>query len=133
TIVAVEETNELNLGGLKMIPFSLKDSIHFNNDYLPFHSNGMRFTATLNKGERISEIYYSIGGGFIVQEKNDQQAVEILNDKKYPYPIAKATELAEYCKKTGWDISSLVFENEKVLRSEDEINFELKRVWDTML
>lgn len=133
TIEAVEQNNELNLARLKKVPFSLKDSIHFNNDYLPFHSNGMRFTATLENGEQLSEIYYSIGGGFIVQEKNDQQAVEILNDKVYPYPIVKATELAAHCEKTGWEISAVVFENEKVLRPEEDINFELKRIWDTML
>ena len=68
-----------------------------------------------------------------MQEKNDQQAVEIVNDKIYPYPIEKATNLSGYCKTTGRMISEIVLENEKVLRTSEEIDFELNRIWDTML
>lgn len=134
TIIQDVKNNELlNLGNERQISFTFKDSIRFNSDFLPFHSNGLKFTAELNDGERLSEIYYSIGGGFIVQEKNDQHAVEILNDKKYPYPIEKAINLSKYCKETGLLISEIVLENEKILRSPEEIDFELHRIWDTML
>ncbi|WP_066758332.1 L-serine ammonia-lyase [Crocinitomix algicola] len=133
TIDFVKEKKLLLLDGELEISFDLDQSIRFNNDYLPFHSNGMRFTANLKTGKSIHEIYYSIGGGFIVQERNDQQAVEIQNDKNYPYPIQKATDLAKYCDETGKMISEIVLENEKVLRSENEIDNELERVWSTML
>jgi len=132
-IAAVEQDKKVNLGGLKEIPFSLHESIRFNSNFLPFHSNGLRFTAWLSNGEKQTEVYYSIGGGFIVQEKNDQHAIEIVNDKVYPYPIEKAAQLSTYCKTTGLEISQVVLENEKVLRSPEEIDFELKRIWDTML
>jgi len=93
----------------------------------------MRFTA-YHAGEVLSqEVYYSIGGGFVVQEKNDQQVVEIQNAGEYPYPIEKAAQLAEYCQTTGLDISAIVLENEKKLRTAAEIDHELSRIWDTML
>lgn len=129
----VSQDKNIYLGGLKLVEFDQSQAIRFNSEFLPFHSNGLKFTAILSDGNVIEEIYYSIGGGFIVQEKNDQQAAEIVNDKTYPYPIAKATNLSGYCKTTGLAISDIVFENEKVLRSAEEIDFELKRIWETML
>jgi L-serine dehydratase len=132
-IADVQKNLQLNFAGSRYIPFDFNRSIHFNNNFLPFHSNGMRFTAIMEDGSENHEIYYSIGGGFIVQEQNDQHAVELKNDKVYPYPIEKATQLSEYCKTTGWSISEIVYENEKTLRSPAEIDFELKRIWDTML
>lgn len=133
TIDRVRDRNKLKIGGNKRISFNLLDDIHFNNDFLPFHSNGLKFTA-FRAGEIISqEIYYSIGGGFVVQEKNDQHAVEYLNAGDYPYPIENANRLSEYCHKTDLTISEIVWENEKMLRSEAEIDHELKRIWDVML
>jgi L-serine dehydratase len=132
-IATVQKNLQLNFAGLNYLPFDFNRSIRFNNNFLPFHSNGMCFTAILEDGSENQEVYYSIGGGFIVQEQNDQSAIEIKNDKVYPYPIEKATQLSEYCKTTGWSISEIVYENEKTLRTPAEIDFELKRIWDTML
>lgn len=129
----VKQEKRLELGGQKLIDFDQTKAIRFNSEFLPFHSNGMQFKAILKDGSQLEEIYYSIGGGFIVQEKNDQQALEIVNDKIYPYPIEKATNLSGYCKTTGRIISEIVLENEKVLRTPEEIDFELNRIWDTML
>ena len=132
-IADVQKNLQINFAGSRYIPFDFNRSIHFNNNFLPFHSNGMRFTAIMEDGSENHEIYYSIGGGFIVQEQNDQSAIELKNDKVYPYPIEKATQLSEYCKTTGWSISEIVYENEKTLKTPAEIDFELKRIWDTML
>lgn len=131
-INGVSQTKILNVAGKKAIAFDPEVHIRFNNDFLPFHANGMQFTA-ITDTEEFTEIYYSIGGGFIVQEKNDEHAVEIVNDRAYPFPIAKADELTNYCNSTGKSISEIVFENEKALRSPEEIDSELNRIWDTML
>jgi len=133
TLDAVRNESRLLLGNEKRIGFDILEDIHFNNEFLPFHSNGMKFTA-YRAGEILSqEIYYSIGGGFVVQEKNDQHAVEIVNAGTYPYPIEKAAQLSEYCAKTGLVISDIVLENEKTLRTSEGIDTELHRIWDTML
>ena len=130
---AVKENHQLHLNNEQYVAFSYTDSIRFNKDFLPFHANGMKFTAILNDNTSLSAIYYSIGGGFVVQEENDDQAIEIQNDHPYPYPIKNAEELSEYCKKWNKKISEIVYENEQTLRSKKEIDSELQRIWETML
>lgn len=132
-ISTVKVNHQLLLNGKRPVAFSFTDSIRFNQDFLPFHSNGMKFTGVTTNGTKHTAVYYSIGGGFVVQEENDEQAVEIQNDQRYPYPIQNALQLGQHAKNTGLKISEIVLENEKALRSEDEIDVELKRIWDTML
>lgn len=130
----IQQTKALALGNQNPIVFEPDKDVCFNKDFLPFHANGMKFTAFDLGGKEISEeIYYSIGGGFIVQEKNDDNAVEFLNDRQYPYPIANAAQLGSYCEQSGLSISEIVFENEKKLRDEKTIDAELERIWNTML
>ncbi len=132
-VQVIKDTKALKLGGEHEISFSFGTDIVFNKDFLKFHSNGMKFTAYFQDGSSTEEYYFSIGGGFIVQEKNDVQAVENINDRTYPYPIQTAAELAKYCRETGMSISEIVLENEKQLRNSEEIDFELKKIWNTML
>ena len=129
----VKNTGQLNFGKSNLIQFNSQSAIVFNRDFLPYHSNGIKFTGFKNSVEISSDIYYSIGGGFVVQE-------ERINSKKkdklysaFPFPIQKATELEAYCRQEHKKISEIVLENEKSLRSEEVIHSELKRVWDTML
>ncbi len=128
----INTQEELYFKGGKTIPF-YKDSIVFNRDFLPFHSNGLTFRGFC-KGEEIStETYFSIGGGFIVQE-NDHLEEEIeINKKNFPYPINRAIQLEEYCEKENLLISDIVFKNELEINSAEKIDAELSRIWDTML
>ncbi|SHM76460.1 L-serine ammonia-lyase [Polaribacter sp. KT 15] len=128
----INTQEELYFKGGKTVPF-YKDSIVFNRDFLPFHSNGVTFRGFC-KGEEIStETYFSIGGGFIVQE-NDHLEEEIeINKKNFPYPINRAIQLEEYCEKENLLISDIVFKNELEINSAEKIDAELSRIWDTML
>lgn len=133
--IIVERINiqeEIYFKGGKIIPFP-KNSIKFNREFLPFHANGITFKG-FSEGKEIStETYYSIGGGFIVQE-NDSLGEEIeINKKNFPYPIDRALQLEEFCEKENLLISDIVFKNELVLRTSEEIDFELHRIWETML
>ncbi len=128
----ISETNTLSLNGEKDITFT-KEAIVFNKTFLPFHSNGIRFTA-YTELKTVESTFYSIGGGFIIKEEdNDAKAKNEILKCKFPYPIDKATELANYCKVENKSISEIVLENEKSLRSIKHIDTELKRIWDTML
>ncbi len=129
-ISAIKNKKEIFLGNEIIIPFSFKTDIVFNRNFLPFHANGLTFTAKTDT-KTISETYYSIGGGFVVQEKEIQTKEEILHS--FPFPIEKADELLAYCQSENKKISEIVLENEKTMRSEDEIHQELLRIWDTML
>jgi len=128
----INTQEEIIFKGGKSIPF-YKTSIVFNREFLPFHSNGLTFRG-FSEGKEISiETYYSIGGGFIVQE-NDHLEDEIeINKKNFPFPVNRAIQLEEYCEKNKLLISDIVLQNELELRSAKEIDIELKRIWDTML
>jgi len=133
--IIVERINiqeELYLKGGKVIKFP-NNSISFNREFLPFHANGVTFRG-FSKGAEIStETYYSIGGGFIVQEKDNLEEEIEINKKNFPYPVNRAIQLEEFCEKENLLISDIVFKNELELKSEQEIDFELNRIWETML
>ncbi|WP_417786191.1 L-serine ammonia-lyase [Tenacibaculum sp.] len=108
-------------------------AVKFNKEFLPFHANGMTFRGYANGVEISTETYYSIGGGFIVQE-DDNLAEDIeINKQNFPFPINRATELEAYCEKQGLNISDIVYQNELVINSAEEIDKELHRIWSTML
>jgi len=131
-IASVKNTNTLAFNNEKSIEFNPETNIVYNRKFLPFHANGMKFTATIN-GKKSSSKFYSIGGGFVVKEerKNAKKNKEIF--KTFPYPIAKGNELLKYCNELNKSISQVVLENEKSLRSDDNINYEMGRIWNTML
>ena len=129
----IQTSKQLKFGGKNLIFFDSKDDIIFNREFLPFHSNGIKFTGFNNEIEISSDTYYSIGGGFVVREELIHAKENIKIHKTFPYPIQKAKELEVFCKQTQLKISEIVLENERSLRSDVEINFEINRIWKTML
>ena len=130
-ITAITNNQELYLGNESIISFNPKEDIIFNRDFLPFHPNGLTFTA---EGEGFSYVstFYSVGGGFIVKEGEQATAKED-TQRNFPFPIDKAEQLISYCCQEGKKISEIVYENEKALRTEEQIHSELMRIWHTML
>lgn len=128
----IENNNEIVLGNEKTIPFSFLMDIVFHKDFLPFHANGLKFTAYYGDSEYEST-FYSIGGGFVVKEDRPNAKAKEVIKCAFPYPIEKADELLAYCRDLGKSISEVVYENEKSMRSESEIDHELIRIWNTML
>ncbi|MDT0552383.1 L-serine ammonia-lyase [Urechidicola vernalis] len=133
TIDDININHSLKLNGLIPIQFNPRIDIVFNRDFLPFHANGLTFTAYQNENELDASTYYSIGGGFVVQEEHTGEEEKAAIYKTFPYPIQTAKELETYCKKEGVKISELVLRNELSQKSEPEIDKEIHRIWDTML
>jgi L-serine dehydratase len=132
-INTIKESNQLNLGGGNPINFSPKEDIVFNKNFLPFHANGITFTAKYNNNQHYESTFYSIGGGFVVKEESAENVENDIIKASFPFAIDKATELLMFCKQENKSISEIVYENEKSLRSEEEIHNELLRIWNTML
>lgn len=132
-INAIKTTCKLSFGGQNQITFNPTNDIVFNKEFLPFHSNGLKFTGFQNNIELSCDTYYSIGGGFVVREELIHAKENIKIHKTFPFPIQKAKELEFYCKQENLKISEIVLENEKSLRSEKEIDIQLQRIWNTML
>ncbi|WP_323787669.1 L-serine ammonia-lyase [Psychroserpens sp.] len=132
-IAAIKTTNTLLFNNEKSIDFDIKTDIIFNRKFLPFHSNALTFSAHIN-GRRQRSTYYSIGGGFVVQEERKiSKANKIIFYCTFPYPVSTGTELLKFCNDLKLPISGVVLENEKSIRDESLINSELQRIWDTML
>lgn len=123
----------LLLNGEKRIPFHPSEQIIFNRKFLDFHPNGITFRAQLKDGQKLSETYYSIGGGFVVQKERKRSKKKIEAFSHFPFPIERATELTYYCKEQNKSISEIVMANELSLRSEQEINKGIKEIWEVML
>ena len=131
-LAAVKDSSLLYLNNEKMISFSI-DNIQFNKEFLPLNPNGMTFTAFQNKELISKETYYSIGGGFIIQE-DDSLVDEIkVTKQNFPYPINRAVKLEQYCEQENLAISEIVLQNELVLNPITKIDDELHRIWTTML
>jgi len=131
-IDTIKSTQTLLLNNKHALVFNPKTDIVFNRKFLPFHANGLKFSAICH-GKKTTSTFYSIGGGFVVKEerKNSKKNFEI--KCSFPYPIDKGHELLKFCQTLNKPISQVVLENEKSIRSETEIDSELKRIWDTML
>ncbi|NNC33276.1 MAG: L-serine ammonia-lyase [Croceitalea sp.] len=132
-VTQVKTEQRLHFGGKVWLPFSFKEYIVFLREFLPFHANGIRFQAQLKNGEQVEETYYSIGGGFVVKEERLHAKENIQIFKTFPFPVQKGAELLAYCKTESKTISEIVLENERSLRTDNEIDHGLQRIWQTML
>lgn len=129
----VKANDRLNFGGEMELDFSFSDSIFFHSTFLKFHSNGLTFKALLDSNETIESTFYSIGGGFITKENSNEQAKKAADFKKFPFPIQTSEELLAFCNSENKSIAEIIWENEKTLRNPEDIDSEIKRVWETML
>jgi L-serine dehydratase len=132
-INTIKKENKLKLANEIGIPFFYQENIVFNKEFLPFHANGIKFTAILQDNTEYSSTYYSIGGGFVVIEERINAQKKNLIKCAFPFPIQNAKELLNYTLQENKSISEIVYENEKSMRSEAEIHQELMRIWSTML
>ena len=120
----------LMANGRHEVAFPLETSMNFHEDNLSLHENGMRITALAGDQAIYSKTYYSIGGGFIVDEEHfGQQGSQQVS---VPYPYASAADLQRLCKESGLSLSGLVMQNELALHSKEEIDAHFARVWDVM-
>ncbi|AVR46950.1 L-serine ammonia-lyase [Christiangramia fulva] len=129
----LEQTGKLNFNHEREIPFSFQEDVKFNRKFLEFHPNGITFRAILKDGKKTSSSFYSIGGGFVVKKERKNASRKMKNFQEFPFPVEKATELLAYCKAENRNISEIVLENERSLRTDEEIDAGLRQIWNVML
>lgn len=129
----VRKHRQLNLKGEMPIDFSEKDDIIFHRrKTLPEHANGMKFTAyDAKKNIILEKIYYSVGGGFVVGEDTQEKPITEMH-LTLPYDFQTGEQLLAMAKNSGLCISSMMLENEKNWRTNDEIKQGLDHIWQTM-
>lgn len=126
-------SSNIRLNGTHAIHFDFSSDFIFNyKDLLPFHTNGMRFTVfDKNQRELRAKIYYSIGGGFIVDEKQ-AASTQTIDTNDVPYPFGTAAQLLELCEKNQLSIAELMLANESCFRPEDEVKSRLLQIASVM-
>ncbi|HBC01111.1 MAG TPA: L-serine ammonia-lyase, partial [Pseudomonas sp.] len=132
-MAAMRESRELRLLGEKVIHFDISNDLQFIRKPLAFHPNGMIFRAFDSAGLQVrSREYYSVGGGFVIDEQaaGDDRIVE--DATTLPYPFHSAAELLQHCTAHGLPISQLMLANEAAWRPEAETRAGLLRIWQVM-
>lgn len=127
----VEQRQRLMLAsGLHEVDFPRDGGMVFRSDNLPLHENGMQIHAFAGDKQVYSKTYYSIGGGFIVDEENFGKTDA--HELSVPYPFNFAREMLEHCRETGLSLSGMVMQNELALHSKQEIETYFGNIWQTM-
>lgn len=130
----IRDKGELRLLGEHVVPFiDAEHLILHRRKSLPGHPNGMRFSAIDAAGSILdTKIYYSVGGGFVVDE--DALGLDRIkeDDTTLRYPFTTGEMLLDLCQKEGLSISRLMFENELAWRDKDTIRQDFLELWQVM-
>ncbi|MFG6138686.1 L-serine ammonia-lyase [Halomonas sp. B23F22_10] len=126
------ESQTLLLDGHLAIPFLWARDLQWHDESLPYHPNAMTLVAHGHSQELYRNIYYSVGGGFVVDEAQAASGELDSDTTALPYDFNSAGELLALCRLHGLRISELMLENEKAWRSEAEIRAGLWRIWEAM-
>ncbi len=129
----VRVNSRLKLGGEREISWTEAEDLGFQRKTLPYHSNGMTFQAMSAAGEvLLQRTYYSIGGGFVVNEQAAEANQIVADSTKLPFPFTTAAQLLTHCREQGLSISSVMWANEQAWRTKAEIQSGLLEIWDVM-
>jgi L-serine dehydratase len=129
----IRRTGQLRLNGTHTVSFDPEDDlILYRRRSLPFHPNGMTFTAYCD-GKVLSErTYYSIGGGFVLDDDESGHPQLLPDPTPVPYPFRTGTELLGFCSDQNLNISQVMLANECVRRPEAEVRAGLLKIWSVM-
>jgi L-serine dehydratase len=133
-LAQVRASGRIKLLGEKEIAFVESEHLLlYKRQSLPFHPNGMRFTAYGASGVEItSKVYYSVGGGFVVNEDAAGSDRIVSDTTVLRHPFKSAQQLLALCKEKHLSISQLMLENETAWRSEEETRKGLLNIWQVM-
>ncbi len=130
----VAESGRIALAGKHEVPFSARGDLAFEKGKsLPYHSNGMRFRAWDGDCGLLAERhYYSVGGGFVVNEDEAARDRIVPDKTRLPFPFTTGDELLALCRAHGLSVADVMLRNEQAWRSETEIRAGLLEIRDAM-
>ncbi|OON79663.1 L-serine ammonia-lyase [Streptomyces tsukubensis] len=130
----IRTSGRLNLLGTHEIAFAFDDDLVLHRrKALPYHANGMTiFSYDAEGAPLLEKTYYSVGGGFVVDEDAVGEDRIKLDDTVLKYPFRTGDELLRLTRETGFSIPALMLENERAWRTEEEIRTGLLEIWEVM-
>ena len=122
-VQAIQNKKQICLFDRFSIPFDPNEDLVFlKGKKLPFHSNALRFKAFNKKGKALlSQVYYSVGGGFVVDHLEAMQKHPLQQERVVPFPYKTAEELMAHCARERKAIWEIVYDNERSLHSEEKL------------
>jgi L-serine dehydratase len=133
-LARIRREKKIRLLGRHEIGFDEKRDLIMNKrQKLPFHTNGMRFSAYDEAGAEIAtRDYYSVGGGFVVNQDEAAEDRIVADTTELQYPFNSGAALLDQCERNGLSIANLMFANEHAWRSDTDIHQHLREIWDAM-
>ena len=133
-VETVRQTGKLTLGGEHPIAFSVDDDVVLHRrKRLDFHTNGMVFQAFDAHGAELERReYYSVGGGFVLDEDEAGNPVIVEDPTPVRYPFRTGGELLAHARETGLRISDIMLANELSWRTEAQVRAGLLHIWAVM-
>lgn len=135
----IKKEGGLHFAGKHEIAFDYEQDLIFHYEkVLPHHANGMCFTAfDVDNNLIITKTYYSIGGGFVVDDRSFDGTLNPANTcnpdtKQVPFPFRTAEQLLTHCEKNNKTIAEILLENEKVFRTQEEVKQGVLNIWHVM-
>jgi L-serine dehydratase len=124
----------LSLPDGRRVPFDLASDIVFlPREALPRHSNALRIAAIAAGQPDVSRTYYSIGGGFVLDEHGEAlSGLDSPADAPVPHPFSDAAELLARAEAAGLSIAELMRANETSRRSPSDVSAGIARIWAAM-
>jgi L-serine dehydratase len=128
----VRSSGRLRLAGQVSVPFDGARDLRLLPLTLPYHPNAMALAAHGNEGVLFENTYYSVGGGFVVDEAQARAGRTGAAEVALPHDFDSAAELLAICRRHGMRISQVMLANERAWRSEDETRAALHAIWGAM-
>ncbi|MFS4580469.1 L-serine ammonia-lyase [Phaeobacter sp. C3_T13_0] len=134
TLAEIEVSGTVSPEGLGTLAFIPKTDLVFDYDHaLDGHANGMILMATDAQGDVIlRQVYYSIGGGFVLTEEELSAGKDTDDGAPVPYPFKSATEMLEMAKASGKNIAQMKRSNEVARGCAESLAKGTARIWQVM-
>ncbi|MDH0649697.1 L-serine ammonia-lyase [Pseudomonas sp. GD03858] len=130
---AIRDSGRLRLLGEHEIAFVEKQHLAMIRKPLDYHPNGMIFRAFDAAGLQIrSREYYSVGGGFVVDEDAAGHDRIVEDSTVLAYPFKTGKELLAHCTAQQLSFSQVMLANEAAWRPEAETRAGLLHIWQVM-
>ncbi len=138
-LAEIRSSGKLTILGSHPIPFREPEHLIFHRDQMippgavTRHPNGVRFTAFDAAGNvLVTSTYFSIGGGFIVTDGEDEMPKGAAGGIVVPHPFSSAAELLKMGEETGLSVWELMLRNESALRGREEVRARILLIWSVM-
>ena len=130
----IRATGRLPLAGGHELAFDVEHDLVFHrHEALPYHPNGLIFSAfDAAGGLLLQRTYYSVGGGFVVNEAAAGADRIVEDETPLQYPFTTGAKLLGHCAESGLPISQVMLANERAWRNEVEIRDGLLHIWSVM-